>query len=167
MGWDVAARGISPLSGAHKRRLGVLPDSEVRTITASGSVRSARIAARHRTNSLRTLVKAVDPATKHAYWVELRRPSPGLSFGYIGGLPWQAYSNYRVGYGVTVSRVAPGTSNWAYPGEHLIVPMGPTSNRRSYMREGDAFTSRTGRLRIAVVDATDTTATIRVTFPRP
>jgi len=167
MGWDVAATGVPALSGALKRRLGVLPTYDQATVKASSGARTVRIAARHRKNSLRTLVNAVDPESGETYYVELRRPTTGHTFPYIGGLPWQAYTDYGIGYGVAVTRLAPGSSTWAYPGEHLIVPMGPVADRRSYMRVGETFTSRTGRLSIRVVKTSSTEATVRVTFPNP
>ncbi|GAA1719677.1 hypothetical protein GCM10009809_14330 [Isoptericola hypogeus] len=166
MGADFAAVGTAPLSGAQKRRLGVLPRAETVTVTRTGGNRTVRIAARHRDNSLPTLVRAVDPRGGQDYFVELRPPVPGVSYPYLGGLPWRAAADYTVRYGVTISRVAGSRSSWALPGEHLIVPTGPQARRRSSLAEGGTFTTRTDAMRIKVVATSGTTARVRVTFPR-
>ncbi|MFE5339552.1 hypothetical protein ACFQ80_04995 [Isoptericola sp. NPDC056578] len=165
MGADFAAVGTAPLSGAQKKRLGVLPASDVVTVTKKGGARTVTLDARHRTTSRPTLLRAVDPKTGQYYYVELRRPS-GATYRRLGGMPWRAAGNYTVSYGVTVSRLGWRGSTWAYPGEHLIVPMGKESARRSNLREGSSFTTRSGAMRLTVRSTSAGVATVRVTFPR-
>ncbi|MFC8599748.1 hypothetical protein [Isoptericola sp. NPDC057191] len=165
MGSDFAAVGTSPLSRAQLKRLGVLPGSDVATVTKKSGARTVVIDARHRSTSRPTLLRAVDPKTGQYYYVELRRQS-GARYPYLGGMPWRAASDYTVSYGVTVSRFGREGSTWAYPGEHLIVPMGKESARHSNLRKGSTFTTRSGALRLTVRSTTDGTATLRVTFPR-
>ncbi|GAB3101904.1 hypothetical protein [Isoptericola nanjingensis] len=165
MGADFAAVGTAPLSGAQKKRLGVLPSSDVVTVTRKGGARTVTLDARHRSTSRPTLLRAVDPKTGQYYYVELRRPS-GATYRYLGGMPWRVASDYTVSYGVTVSRLGWRGSTWAYPGEHLIVPMGKESARRSNLREGSSFTTRSGAMRLTVRSTSDGVAKVRVTFPR-
>jgi len=166
MGADFAAVGTAPLSGAQKKRLGVLPSSDVVTVTKKGGARTVRLDARHRSTSRPTLLRAVDPKTGQYYYVEFRRPS-GARYPFLGGMPWRAADDYTVSYGVTVSRLGWKGSTWAYPGEHLIVPMGKESRRRSNLTKGSSFTTRSGAMRITVRSTTTGVATVRVTFPRP
>ena len=169
MGADFAAVGTVPLSGPQRRRLGVLPSSEIATVTKASAgkdrTQTVRLAARHRNSSLPTLLRAVDPRNGESYFVELRRTAPGVRYPYLGGLPWRAAQDYTVAYGPTISRVAGSRALWAYPGEQLIVPTGPESHRRSTLREGATFTTRTGALRLKVVSTSDGAMKIRVTFP--
>ncbi|WP_402462988.1 zinc metalloprotease [Isoptericola aurantiacus] len=167
MGADFVSRGVTSLSGAQKRRLGVLPSSKQRYVTAKGGARTVWISARDRTSSRPTLLRVRDPRSNQVYFVELRRNEPGVSYPWAP-LPFRAASGFTMHYGVTVSRVAGGRSTWAYRGEHLIVPLGTSTRRRSTLREGASFTTRTGRLRIKVVDVTagKKSAKIRITFPR-
>jgi len=165
MGADFAAVGTAPLSGAQKKRLGVLPASDVVTVTKKGGARTVSLDARHRTTTRPTLLRAVDPGTGQSYYVELRRPS-GARYPYLGGIPWRAAGSYTVAYGVTVSRLGRQGSTWAYPGEHLIVPMGAESRRHSHLRAGSSFTTRSGAMRLTVRSASDGVAKVRVTFPR-
>lgn len=166
MGAEFAADGIPALSGAQKRRLGVLPKSEQQFVGAKKGNRTVLITARHRDTRRPTLVRARDPRTGDVYSIELRRKEPGVSYPYTR-LPYRAASDYTVRYGITVSRLAGKSSTWAYPGEHLIVPMGRESNRRSTMREGQTFTTRSGDLRIKVVNVGTgkKSAKLRITFP--
>ncbi|MGF0115258.1 hypothetical protein ACQFYA_02875 [Promicromonospora sp. Marseille-Q5078] len=165
MGADFAAVGTAPLSGAQRKRLGVLPAADVVTVTKKGGARTVRLDARHRSTSRPTLLRAVDPRTGQYYYVEFRRPS-GARYPYLGGMPWRAASDYTVAYGVTVSRLGRKGSTWAYPGEHLVVPMGKESRRHSNLSKGSSFTTRSGALRLTVRSAADGVATVRVTFPR-
>ncbi|MFE7405283.1 hypothetical protein [Isoptericola sp. NPDC057559] len=165
MGADFAAVGTAPLSRAQLKRLGVLPASDIVTVTKKGGARTVTIDARHRSTSRPTLLRAVDPKTGQYYSVELRRQS-GARYPYLGGMPWRAADDYTVSYGVTVSRFGKKGSTWAIPGEHLIVPMGKESARKSYLLRGSTFTTRSGALRLTVRSTTDGTATLRVTFPR-
>ena len=165
MGADFAAVGTAPLSGAQKKRLGVLPASDVVTVTKKGGARTVSLDARHRSTSRPTLLRAVDPRTGQYYYVEFRRPS-GARYPYLGGIPWRAAGDYTVAYGVTVSRLGRQGSTWAYPGEHLIVPMGKESARHSNLRKGSSFTTRSGAMRITVRSTSDGVAKVRVTFPR-
>ncbi len=166
MGAEFAANGIPSLSGAHKRRLGVLPKSEQRFVGKKGGNRTVLMTARHRDTKRPTLVRARDPRTGDVYFIELRSKEPGVSYPYTR-LPYKANSNYTVRYGISVSRMAGGGSTWAYPGEHLIVPMGPQSNRRSHMWQGQTFTTRSGGMKIKVVNVAKgkKNAKIRITFP--
>ena len=166
MGGEFAAQGIPALSGAQKRRLGVLPSSEQRFVGAKGGNRTVLLTARHRDTKRPTLVRARDPRTGEVYFIELRRKEPGVRYPYTR-LPYRASSDYTVRYGITVSRVAGSRSTWAYPGEHLVVPMGRESNRRSNMWEGQTFTTRGGGMKIKVVNIAQgkKNAKLRITFP--
>ncbi|PRZ09342.1 hypothetical protein BCE75_10249 [Isoptericola sp. CG 20/1183] len=166
MGSEFAADGVPALSGAQKRRLGVLPRSEQRYVGARDGNQTVLLTARHRDTRRPTLVRARDPRTGDVYFIELRRAEPGVRYPYTR-LPYRASSDYTVRYGITVSRMAGGSSTWAYPGEHLIVPMGRESNRRSTMREGQTFISRSGDLKIKVVNIGTgmRSAKLRITFP--
>ncbi|GAA1977803.1 hypothetical protein GCM10009718_12820 [Isoptericola halotolerans] len=166
MGAEFAAQGIPSLSGAHKRRLGVLPKSEQRFVGAKGGNRTVLLTARHRDTKRPTLVRARDPRTGEVYFIELRSNEPGVRYPYTP-LPYRASSDYTVRYGITVSRMAGSRSTWAYPGEHLVVPMGRESTRRSTMREGQTFTTRSGGMKIKVVNVGKgmKNAKLRITFP--
>jgi hypothetical protein len=165
MGADFAATGVTSLSGAQRRTLGVLPSSEIRSVTGTSGSRTVLLTARDRNTSRPTLVRVRDPRSGSVYNIELRRKEPGVRYPYAR-IPYRAEPDYTVRYGVTVSRVAGGSSTWAYPGEHLIVPMGRESARRSTMWKGQTFTTRTGGLSIKLVDVSDgmTNAKLKVTF---
>ncbi|PFG41768.1 reprolysin-like metallo-peptidase family M12B [Isoptericola jiangsuensis] len=166
MGADFAARGVPALSGAQRHRLGVLPASERQWVGKSGGNRTVYLTARDRDTKRPTLVRVRDPRSGETYSIELRRKDPDVSYPYAR-IPYRASRDYTVRYGVTVSRVAGSRSTWAYPGEHLIVPMGRSSARRSSMWEGQTFTTRTGGVKITVknVSAGQRTAKLRITFP--
>jgi len=165
MGAEFAADGVPSLSGAQKRRLGVLPTSEQRYMSKKKGSRTVTLTARDRDTKRPTLVRARDPRTGDVYVIQLRRKEPGVRYPYTR-LPYRASSDYTVRYGVTVSRLAPKSSRWAYPGEHLVVPMGRESKRRSTMKQGQTFTSRSGHLKIKVVDVGKgkKNAKLRITF---
>lgn len=165
MGADFAARGVPALSGAQRQRLGVLPSSERQDVRGTRGTRTVRLTARDRDTRRPTLVRVRDPRSGETYHVELRRKDPAVDYPWAR-IPYRAHRDYTVRYGVTVSRVAGGRSTWAYPGEHLVVPMGPSTDRRSTMREGQTFTTRTGGLRIHLQDvsAGKKNATLRITF---
>jgi hypothetical protein len=164
MGADFAARGVPDLSGAQRQRLGVLPTSERRDVKGTRS-RTVHLTARDRDTKRPTLVRVRDPRSGETYNIELRRKDPGVSYPWAS-IPYRASRDYTVRYGVTVSRVAGGRSTWAYPGEHLVVPMGPSSARRSTMREGQTFTTRTGGVKITLQNVSDgkKSARLRIVF---
>ncbi|WP_418275160.1 hypothetical protein ACNHYB_09830 [Isoptericola jiangsuensis] len=165
MGADFAATGVPALSGAQQRHLGVLPSSEQRYVSGSSGSRTVLLTARDRDTKRPTLVRVRDPRSGSVYEIELRRKDPDVRYPYAR-IPYRLDRAYTVRYGVTVSRVAGGSSTWAYPGEHLIVPMGRESNRRSTMWEGQTFTTRTGGLKISLVNVSGgmKNAKLKVTF---
>jgi hypothetical protein len=163
MGAGYGDKGIPALSGPAKLRLGLLSTTQHRTVTDSSSLALQPVPQSEKGAPAGLQAAQVkDPSTGEIYTVEYRPGLPGVSFPDAGspfGLyGWDAYPTWRytVDAGVRILKLAPsdtyytdGSQAWTKD-EQSIVPVGPVTNRTSYLPVGQTFTTRSGKVSIRV-----------------
>ncbi|WP_148283992.1 Ig-like domain-containing protein [Luteimicrobium xylanilyticum] len=161
MGGGNGDKGIPALSGPQKIRLGLLSTAQRRTVTDTTALTLQPVPASEKGAPAGLQAAQVkDPSTGEVYTVEYRPSLPGVTFPATDlGSPFGTYDmggsgDYTVDDGVRVMRLATsqGETSWGNwsKNEQAIVPIGPASNRTSYLPDGKTFTTRSGKVSIRV-----------------
>jgi len=176
MGYTYYSKGVPALSGPQKIRLGLLSSSQRRTVTDTSTVALQPVPDSEKGAAAGLQAAQVkDPSTGDVYTVEYRPTLGAVTFPDVDP-PFGQYTidttgKYTRGYGVRILRLAPstmyysdGTTAWN-KNEQSVVPVGPVTNRTSYLPAGQTFTTRSGKVSIKV-NSTGPTASVSFTVHR-